>query len=238
MLHDRNHKFHTLWGRYAWVNRDPGAEACWSYNSNYFEDALKPEECNVNWLEGASGGQWDRPQFAADAPALLGFDETIWDYCSEVAQQGNWGGGDWNKELARRCVLANQNILRLMFSCADCTGSRAGWNMCRNLQWVTCAARGMLPSQGPSRAMHFAKAPRELDTRDLDDPGRTGSWWTEPHWNHYAVSDVFFAEVCLLSALCKNSWELFTVQRGEPFVCEYEDARYRTLVAALKGGLE
>ena len=136
MLHDRTHKFHQLWGKFAWINRNPGDETCWSYDSDFFDNALRPEQCNVNWLEGAFGGEHDRPPFTADAAPVLGFDGTIWEYCSEVHPQGGWGGGDWNRELARRCVEANLNILRIMFSCPDCIGSRAGWNMCRNLQWV------------------------------------------------------------------------------------------------------
>ena len=38
----------------------------------------------------------------------------------------------------------------------------------------------------------------------------------------------------LLSTLCKNSWQLFTVRRGERFDCDYYDAGYQTLVAGLR----
>ena len=51
----------------------------------------------------------------------------------------------------------------------------------------------------------------------------------------WQVSDVFFGEVCVLSALCRNSWQLFAVDRGEPFECEYDEDGYRTLVAGLGG---
>ena len=239
MLHDKSHKFHQLWGKFAWMNRHDGDEACWDYDSNFFENVLQPEQCDVNWLEGAYGEQFDRPNFAEDAHPLLGFDGRIWDYCSEVHPQGNWPGGDWNRELARRCVEANMNILRIMFSCPDCVGSRAGWNMCRNLQWVVCAVRGLLPGQGAATALRFAKAPSELDTRDMENPARLthpgDTWWNEPHWQHYAVSDVFFGEVCVLSAICRNAWQLFSVGRGEDFVCDYNEAGYRELVAGLRG---
>ena len=239
MIQDRGHKFHKLWGKVAWDNRDtPGEEACWEYDSNFFENALKPEQCDVNWLEGAFGGEHDRPPFASDAHPLLGFDGKIWDYCSEVAHSGGWGGGDWNQELARRCVTANLNILRIMFSCADCFGARQGWNMCRNFQWVVCAVQGRLPGQGSATSLRFAKAPRELDTREMENPSLIttpgDSWWNEPHWMHYAVSDIFFGEVCVLSAICKNSWELFSVGRGEDFQCEFNEAGYHELVTALR----
>jgi len=238
MLHDTSHKFHKLWGKFAWFLRDEGDEACWSYNSNFFEDALKPEQCKVNWLEGAYGGQWDRPDFDHDAPAVLGFDGKIWQYCSEVSGIWDWDGGDWNRELAHRCVEANFNILRIMFSCPDCVGARAGWNMCANLQWVLCAVRGLLPGQGSSAEIRFAKPPKELDTRAMDnpdlieDPG--DGWWGEPHWERYAVSDVFYGEVCVLSTVCRNAWQLFSVNRGETFVCDYNEAGYRELANILQ----
>lgn len=253
LLEDKSSKFHKLWGRDAWRLRwdtSNAMDTCWGYDADFFENALEPSQCDANWLEGASGGQFDRPPFDASrsAPALLGFDGTIWDYCSEVARSGEWGGGDWNQELARRCISANMNILRIMFSCSDCVGARAGWNMCRNLQWVLCAVRGLLPGQAGAQAqgaagsdghsIRFAKPPRDLDTRDFDDPGRPNidgaAWWNEPHDQHYAVTDVFFGEVCVLSTICSNSWQLFSVGRGESFVCDFEEANWRRLAAALR----
>ena len=240
MVHDKSHKFHKLWGFQGWVNRNPGDDACWSYDPHFFENALKPEQCEANWLEGAMGGRWDRPRFTSmesamggQAPALLGFDDTIWDYCSQLHPQSGMADNDWNREVARRCVAANQNILRIVFSNPQAVGRRRGWDMCTNFQWVLCAVRGLLPGQGSGNKIHFAKAPRQLDTRDMEDPGRTGGWWLEPHWQHYAVSDVFFAEVCLLSMLCRNSWQLFTVWRGQMFECDFDEAGYAQLTRAL-----
>ena len=82
MLDDTSSKFHQLWGKDAWVLRrrsDPRAETCWSYDRNFFENALKPSQCDANWLEGAiDGGPEQRPGFDAARPAdaLLGFDGT------------------------------------------------------------------------------------------------------------------------------------------------------------------
>ena len=96
-----------------------------------------------------------------------------------------------------------------------------------------------MPGQGSATGIRFARAPMTLDTRDMDNPARItssgDSWWSEPHWQHYAVSDVYFGEVCVLSALCRNAWQLFSVNRGEDFVCDYDEAGYRDLVAALVG---
>jgi len=239
MLSEPSHKFHKLWGRIAWLNREVGDEACWSYDVNFFENIMQPEQCNVNWLEGALGGEHDRPPFSMSADAVLGFDGMIFDYCSEAHPQNEWMNQDFNQELARRCVEANLNILRIMFSCTECKGARAGWNMCRNLQWVACAVQGRLPGQS-SNAVRFAKPPKELDTRWLDNPdlvtGPPGDrWWFEPHYNHYAVSDIFFGEVCVLSTICHNSWKLFTVERGEQFMCDFDVDGFRRLAAMLLG---
>ena len=46
---------------------------------------------------------------------------------------------------------------------------------------------------------------------------------------------IFYGEVCVLSALCKNAWQLFSVERGEDFLCEYHEDGFRNLVAALRG---
>jgi hypothetical protein len=43
-----------------------------------FESALRGDGCERNWLDGTHA----YPRFVGDAPALLGFDETIYAYCS------------------------------------------------------------------------------------------------------------------------------------------------------------
>ena len=90
---------------------------------------------------------------------------------------------------------------------------------CVNLVWITCAARGSLPRQR-GRELHFATAPRDLDWSGYDDPSRTGSWWMEPRWQTFAVSDVYYAEVAILNVLCLNSADLFSVGRGDVFMCD------------------
>ena len=87
---------------------------------------------------------------------------------------------------------------------------------------------GRLPGQRRN-AMHFVIAPKSLDTRDMQEPGRTGAYWPEPHGEHYAVSDVYFAEVCMLARICSNLWKLFTVGRGEMFYCDFERQGYDTM---------
>ena len=63
---------------------------------------------------GAWGSPGDMPAFPAAAPALLGFDTSIWEFCSHQAGLGT--GGFEQHELAKRCVDTNNNILRMLRS--------------------------------------------------------------------------------------------------------------------------
>ncbi|KAL3933499.1 MAG: hypothetical protein SGPRY_000253, partial [Prymnesium sp.] len=104
---------------------------------------------------GELGRQSSRPAFTQAAPALLGLDDTLFEYCSELLGiQASYDGpeGGFNSKLAHRCVQANHNILRL-------TSARVPWSMCQTLQWLMCAARGQLPGQ-QSPTLHFAIAPK------------------------------------------------------------------------------
>ena len=100
-----------------------------------------------NWYTGNQGdlgnhktlGPADpstREHFTEDAPALLGFDESIDDHC--VSHGGSNPGGPSGHAIS--CVRANVNILSLY-------GERIPYNTCRNVEWQICAARGTLPGQ-------------------------------------------------------------------------------------------
>ena len=90
-----------------------------------------------------------------------------------------------------------------------------------NLRWVMCAALGRLPKQRRNE-LTFATAPRGLDARVYRDPTLSGEWAPSDSQLNYAVSDVFFAEVCLLSRLCANSDQLFRTRVGEIFTCDFD----------------
>eukprot|EP00966_Prymnesium_polylepis_P314007 7256242-Prymnesium_polylepis.1 len=64
-------------------------------------------------------------------------------------------------------------------------------------------------------------------------PDPADAWWGEPHWERYAVSDVFFGEVCVLSLICRNAEQLFSVERGDRFVCDFNEAGFGELANAL-----
>ena len=117
---------------------------------------------------------------------------------------------DWTH--ATRCVAANVNILSLY-------GNRVPYNICRNLEWQTCAAKGMLPGQG-TPAIRFATAPSSLDPAGATGKplGQCKGWVpsTPPTGGVYgfATDDIFFLEVCLFNELCYNGHEL--VSRAPP----------------------
>ena len=167
--------------------------------------------------------EWDRPHFTAPAPALLGFDESILGYCSQLVGLG-FDGGDLNAELADRCVRANRNVLRLI------RGGRP-WDMCQNIEWQLCALNGKLPGQDGTKVM-FSSAPKDLQV----------GWWNEP-WTHptyspgtgYSLGDVFFAEVCVMYALCRNRQVLFQLEVGEAMECELDREMFNELVNQLLG---
>ena len=186
----------------------------------FFASVISGEQCDVNWYEG--GLEDDRPRFAAGAaPALLGLDSSIWEWCS--AHGGTWGdAGYFGPSLAHRCVEANENILRMV---------NRVWNMCVNLRWVLCALSGKLPGQR-GRDVHFALAPSELDWAMWNDVSRAETQIGEPGVG-FAVSDVYFAELSIIHSLCANRQQMLGVRAGEVFRCELDRAAYDSLVAAL-----
>ena len=117
-------------------------------------------------------------------------------------------------------MRANENVLRVT----------SGWNMCMNLHWQVCAIQGRLHGQENGK-MHFSIAPKDLDVGIFDSPescigGCDGG---------YAISDVYFAEICVLSHICKNRAELFLADVGTIFECDFDEQRFlelRTLLGS------
>jgi hypothetical protein len=159
---------------------------------------------------------------------VQGFDDTIFEFCSgQLGMQRYFDGkGNFNAELAHRCISANQNILRLL-------SSRTPWNMCQNLRWTLCAINGLLPGQD-QRKLHFATAPRDLKIETWQHPD---SWPCDngvcPD-DKFAVGDVFFAEVCMLHRVCDNGAEVFSLGVGDPMTCVFSPNRFQKLAGELK----
>ena len=210
MLRDRSSKMSQLWGPQGWSKRSTGAPMC----GFSWDGALSGRGCNSNWYFGILARTPTYPRPDEPAPALLGFDETIYGYCSSKNHQSETPFNQDNAGLAHRCVQAQQNVLRHM----------GGWNMCVNLQWQTCALQGRLPGQR-SKVLQFSIAPRALDVGIFDHPaGCVGGCA-----NGYAISDVYFAEICVYSHVCRNRDRLFALDYGDPFECDFDESAFKQL---------
>ena len=51
----------------------------------------------------------------------------------------------------------------------------------------------------------------------------------------YAISDVYFAEVCVVSHVCRNRARLFSLEVGELFECDIDEGAFRELRELLSG---
>ena len=238
-LSDRRSRFHQLWGEQGWHVRPltGSRPACWHNNGlQFFHDAWAGGVCRSrNWYTGNEGslGQrgggptrdWVQPHFRDwdNAVAVLGFDEDIDRYC--------FAHGGHDGQHARRCVEANANILSLY-------GNEIPYNICRNLEWQVCAARGWLPGQHTD-AIRFAIAPNDL--RPYDNSWKPIGWcggYTPEgcHDRGYASSDIFYLESCVYSMMCSNREELWNLEADEDFHCQLDPAGFDQMRDWLLGG--
>ena len=224
-----------MWAAEAWAPMRPGHPACWEavrdqpkvsqMSGTFFDETLDGRHCDSNWFEGNGGalGTTGAEFFEARAPALLGFDESIDGYCAHSLRLRGVQSGRMGH--ATRCVSANLNILSLY-------GDRLPYNICRNLEWQTCAAQGKLPGQGGS-TIKFAKAPQTLDMARNQRLGMCSGWVPKevPKGGiyGYATDDIFYLETCMYSQMCSNGRDLFTLEEGESFTCAFEPALFREL---------
>ena len=246
-LSDPNHLFASMWGAEPWTTRNSSA-FCWEVGRNasrarqpatLFTAGIRDgRHCHENWLSGnaprlgaaplpsviSNLKHIGKPNFEAakaftkPAPALLGFDSAIHQHCS-AALGTRIPFADF--EHAAACVAANRNILWLK---QDAVGKgRIAFNVCRNLEWIECAAHGSLPGQQVrpgAGSILFAQRPRllnvdrdpKLDSCRKDATSATSKCPDGPH--SYTSSDVYYLEICLLSQLCRNGYQLFSTRAG------------------------
>ena len=223
MLRDRDNKFWKMWRAWGWQGRKKGAPACWghsmSQNARFFERMDSASHCGQPW--GST----------LKAPAVLGFAETMARYCAqhgrrlegveaELISGGTSGTGKVNvtrasrvlgeAELISACRGANLNILRI-----------GGWNMCKNLEWIYCAARGKLADGGQDSGgvLIFSLAPNSLDLAPFYVRGGTGAYQGD---GYYSENDIYYLELCVLNEICANRDELFSLDVGDHFRCQYD----------------
>lgn len=239
MLHDPKHLFRRMWAADAWGKMSEGPP-CWSKvrdqswlrqpSHEYFEQVVTGANCNTNWYEGNNGwlGRSNvLPRFGGKgegAPAVLGFDESIDRICLR---------GQHCREHADCCVKHGYNILSLY-------GDRVPYNICRNLEWQVCAAKGLLPGQPQSApTIIFARAPNSIapDGSQGQPLGQCGGWKPErrPQGGAYgyATEDIFYLEVCLFNQICRNGARLFELGEGDAFICDFDRAAFDELEVLL-----
>jgi len=242
LLRSEGHLFRRMWGADPWLNLRADRASCFTHSRDHSGDFVQPASrffdlilegrlCGSNWYEGTEG-MFGQPWFPDDtSPALLGFDESIDDFCGEAKRAH---GDNFNVPHAESCRRGSLNILSLH-------GAWVPYNICRNLEWLYCAINGQLPGQG-SRTLVFARAPRTLDYDDGNDKVLDDCRGWRPPWysrdcreDGYATDSIFFLETCLLSELCANNHELWDLDEGDDFECEFTMERFETLKQLLLG---
>ena len=203
MMRDRKHKFWSMWDSAPFGTRPPGQAGCWEQQGSraFFDGAFSGASCNKRWIE------FDAPPFTSAAPALVGHDPAILEFC--LAKRDHWRKVWWTRNdwLANECSLSNVNVLRVPVP---------DWNMCVNYNWIACAATGQLPGQ-TSTLIQFATAPASLMVADLHGEST----------DKYRIEDVYYFELCLLNELCANGEQIFRSNSwDDEFFCETSAARH------------
>lgn len=211
MMRDRNHKFWSMWDSWSFGTRRRGTPGCWDASGGraFFDRMKTGDGCHGPWMLGGRA-------FTAPAPALMGFDPAILEFC--LTKLGRWHKV-WfaqNDEIADQCFKANENILRV---------PQRDWNICVNVRWQACAATGNLPSQ-QSNVIQFATPPNTLTLDELDGAKMDG----------YRMEDVYYLELCVLNEICANGADIFSMEPNDGFQCEHSAERFdafRDLMLAL-----
>mmetsp|Transcript_27979 Transcript_27979/g.46353 ORF Transcript_27979/g.46353 Transcript_27979/m.46353 type:complete len:384 (+) Transcript_27979:168-1319(+) len=220
-----------LWSMFAlqgWTRRGEGTEGCFA-TEKFWENLLEKETCDRNWYRGGypDGMEENNKEWRADYygnqnnPGVVGYEEDLGPFnCKEIKKKKGEAFMCDEIDFIDSAHQAGHNMLRL--------DSRFGWNMCRNLEWVICAIRGLLPNQGDGK-IRFATTPK-IDVQSF--LFRDGGCDQHDCALHYSVNDVFFVEVALISYLCKNREEVFGLEVGDEFDCDFDTEALERLVAA------
>lgn len=219
---DKHHLFRAMWHQEARRQNHWGELACWDFRrdcnkptaacrqakTQFFVDVEEGRQClRQDWYEGST---YAHGKFAFfEAPALLGFDDDIHRYCNN------------------KCDDRNVNILNLF-------GTRVRYNSCRNFEWQACAAQGKLRGQGGNK-IRFATAPKDLTWERF---GVCGGWTDRAcdSFSAFANDDIYYLEICLFSQVCRNREEIFTIEAGQDYRCQFDRERFRDLRDLLIAG--
>ena len=91
-----------------------------------------------------------------------------------------------------------------------------------------------------SRKIVFARAPKSVRL-DGSPPFGACSGFTDKHcdsqWDiGFANDDIYYLEICLYSQVCTNGHDLFSVDPGRAFVCEFSESGFRRIQQMLVEG--
>jgi len=102
--------FHSMWATLPWRPRAAGEKGCWSFRGGqrWFDDVLAGRQCDRNWYEGVLGelGAAGTPTPTwplSEAPALLGTEAGILDYCRSATGAGEHDPCPWVDPSRVRC---------------------------------------------------------------------------------------------------------------------------------------
>jgi len=108
-------------------------------------------------------------------------------------------------------------------------------DMCANVEWVVCAAKGKLLNQG--KTIQFAVPPGSIDGNMLPTyrEYRSNIMRWSAHYEIDILAWTYYSnEICFLSELCDNADELWTLKVGEPWVCKHSAAGEERLRSSLQ----
>jgi len=225
-IRDANGQFPRLWGRAGFISRGGLDPPCWGNAREAGLDFLQAAEaeasaaCNQDWYYGVDGLAIQAgPNSPTKQPALLGVHQDIDFLCAHMLGRHREpipfnARAEWCSRAGYQSLFPQYHL--------------QGYSMCRQFQWTMCAARGLLPGQRDN-VIVLATAPREARvTSDGKYPlGSCNSYTPEKGCGRglaYSSADVFYLQICLLSAVCKNFFQLFVLRQGEEFRCILSDS--------------
>ena len=105
--------------------------------------------------------------------------------------------------------------------------------------WQVCAAKGGIPGQN-SKKIVFGKKPSELNPNPNGGKplGTCGGWvpaWLNNHHcrDNYATDDIFFLEICMFNQICRNGEDLWDLEVGQEWECDFDEVLFDELADLL-----
>ena len=76
----------------------------------------------------------------------------------------------------------------------------------------------------------FSLAPNSLDLAPFYVRGGTGAYQGD---GYYSENDIYYLELCVLNEICANRAQLFALDSGDAFKCDFDAAGHESLKRAL-----